>query len=157
MNRLVIGLLVGAAAGFAVALLLQPHLAAPGAVSEKALDPAAREIRATGTFVHVVPSDPARYGAGSVSVFADGVQLGGDFAVGPGPKYHLYLVPRVGIDADTRVEETMFVDLGPLKGFSGEQNYPLPTGVDPGDFGSVVVWCEQFNELIAPAELVFKP
>ena len=51
------------------------------------------------------------------------------------------------------MEETMFVDLGPLKSFSGAQTYAVPAGVAVGDYGSVVVWCEQFNTLISPAEL----
>jgi hypothetical protein len=47
----------------------------------------------------------------------------------------------------------MFVDLGRLKAFKGSQNYEIPTGVDIGKFGSVVVWCEQFGVLISPARL----
>lgn len=103
----------------------------------------------------MVPSDPTHYGAGHVIVYDDLVHLDADFEVGPGPKYHLYLVPQVGIDAYTRVEETMFVDLGPIPAFAGSQSFTVPSGVDVADYGSVVVWCEQFNRLISPAELSF--
>jgi hypothetical protein len=81
------------------------------------------------------------------------LRLGDDFEVGPGPKYHLYLVPERGLDRDTRVEETMFVDLGPLQAFAGGQGYVLPAGLRPDDYGSVAVWCEQLNVLISAAEL----
>jgi hypothetical protein len=81
------------------------------------------------------------------------VRLGEDFAVGPGPKYHLYLVPSKGVDPDTQVDESMFVDLGPLHAFAGAQEYPIPAGVDVADFGSLAVWSEQLNVLISPAEL----
>ena len=76
-----------------------------------------------------------------------------DFEVGPGPKFHVYLVPEAEVTPDTRVNETMYVDLGRLKAFSGSQNYPIPDGVNVQDFQSVVIWCEQFNVLISPAKL----
>ncbi len=45
------------------------------------------------------------------------------------------------------------MDLGRLKAFKGSQNYAIPAGVTLSDFGSVVIWCEQFNVLISPASL----
>ena len=53
----------------------------------------------------------------------------------------------------TDVAKSMFVDLGRLKAFKGSQNYPIPPGVNPASFGSVVIWCEQFGVLISPARL----
>jgi hypothetical protein len=49
----------------------------------------------------------------------------------------------------------MFVDLGRLKAFTGGQNYEIPAGLNLQDYGSVVIWCEQFNVLISPAELSY--
>lgn len=151
--HLLAGLLIGAALGGAGVYFYMTSQApvAPdrGAIPAAATGP----VKATGTFVQADPADRIHYGSGTVAVYDDRVLLGADFAVGPGPKYHLYLVPQQGIDPDTRVEETMFVDLGPLKAFTGGQAYPLPPGVDVGDYGSLVVWCEQFNTLISPAEL----
>jgi hypothetical protein len=43
------------------------------------------------------------------------------------------------------------IDLGPLAAFSGEQTYPVPRGVDPRLYGSVVIWSEHFNRVISPA------
>ena len=62
--------------------------------------------------------------------------------MGPGPKFHVYLLPDGDITTDTRVHETMFVDLGRLKAFSGSQNYPIPDGVELSDYRSVVIWCD---------------
>ncbi len=76
-------------------------------------------VRTAWRFTHADPADRIRYDSRVVSIYDNRVELGEDFAVGPGPKYHLYLVPQRGIDLDPRVEETMFVDLGPIKSFSG--------------------------------------
>ncbi|MBD9701765.1 DM13 domain-containing protein [Streptomyces caniscabiei] len=46
------------------------------------------------------------------------------------------------------------VSLGGLKGNKGDQNYRVPGGVDPGDFGSVTIWCDRFNVSFGAAELV---
>ena len=74
--------------------------------------------------------------------------------MGPGPKFHVYLVPDDDVTPETAVETTMFVDLGRLKSLSGSQNYAIPAGLDPIGYGSVVIWCEQFNVLISPARIV---
>ncbi|AUB84431.1 DM13 domain-containing protein [Candidatus Thiodictyon syntrophicum] len=151
---LLIGLLIGAGLGGVGGFFAYPFVAArnSGHTAVAAVDQGG-VLRAAGRFTQADPADRIHYGGGVVSVYDNRVELGEDFAVGPGPKYHLYLVPQRGIDPDTRVEETMFVDLGPLKSFSGAQTYAVPAGVAVGDYGSVVVWCEQFNTLISPAEL----
>lgn len=73
--------------------------------------------------------------------------------MGPGPKFHVYLVPRATVSSSADVKGTMFVDLSRLKAFKGSQNYPIPAGVTLGDGWSVVIWCEQFSVLISPATL----
>ncbi len=157
LRHLLVGFLAGAvlggAGGFAAGFFSSPAQSAGGQGSWAITSGRGGELVATGRFTHADPADRLHYGSGAVRVYADRVQFEDDFAVGPGPKYHVYLVPQRGIDPDTRVEETMFVDLGPLAAFSGRQSYPVPVGVDVGDYGSVVIWCEQFNSLISPAEL----
>ena len=76
-----------------------------------------------------------------------------DFKVGPGPAYHVYLVPKASIRASADVVETMYVDLGALRAFEGSQRYPIPAGVNLADYPSVVIWCERFSVLISPADL----
>lgn len=149
-----VGLLFGTAFGFAAGIFAFPYLFPPPPVNETVSDAAARTTLATGTFVHADPSDPVHYGRGGVIVYRDLLHLENDFEVGPGPKYHVYLVPDADVTPDTAVDRTMFVDLGRLKAFSGGQNYPVPAGTDIRRFGSVVIWCEQFGVLISPAKLV---
>ena len=108
---------------------------------------------ATGTFIHANPSDPIHHGTGKVSVYENLVHLEADFEVGPGPKFHVYLVPEKNVLPSTNVARTMYVDLGRLRAFKGSQNYPVPAGVDLAKYGSVVIWCEQFGVLISPAAL----
>jgi hypothetical protein len=156
VRYLLVGLLAGAVlggvGGFAAGYFAFPYWSA-GNQGGQVIISGGGEIKATGRFTHADPADRLHYGGGAVQVYAHRVQFEDDFAVGPGPKYHVYLVPQRGIDPDTRVEETMFVDLGPLAAFSGRQSYPVPVGVDVADYGSVVIWCEQLNSLISPAEL----
>ncbi len=158
----VVGAVLGIAGGFAAGIFAYPYLflndivaseQVPGTAGEST---SGRSVAASGTFIHANPSDPIHYGKGKVTVYADLVHLEADFEVGPGPKYHVYLVPETNITPMTNVERTMFVDLGRLKAFRGSQNYPVPAGVDLAKYSSVVIWCEQFGVLISPAALQFK-
>lgn len=149
---LVLGTLIGAAAGLAVGLLLPPFLS-PAVPEQAAGEVAPGRLVGQGTFVQADPSDPLHYGMGSLRVHEHRVDLGADFEVGPGPRYHVYLVPEAEITLHTRVEETLFVDLGPLRAFAGAQSYAIPGGADPSRFGSVVIWSDHLNQLISPATI----
>lgn len=149
------GVILGGAGGFAAGIFVFPYLFPPPPVNEVVLDKANRKVVARGEFIHANPSDPVHYGRGRVSIYEDLLHLEKDFEVGPGPKFHVYLVPEADVTPDTRVNETMYVDLGRLKAFTGSQNYAIPEGVNLQDFKSVVIWCEQFNVLISPAMLGF--
>ena len=152
---LAFGLLFGAVAGFGAGIFFFPYLFPPAPVNEVAAGKTESDVAARGTFIHADPSDPIHYGRGSATVYRDVVQLEADFEVGPGPKYHVYLVPLDEVTPSTRVEATMFVDLGQLKAFTGSQVYPIPDGVDLAEYGSLVIWCEHFDVLISPARLSF--
>jgi len=93
------------------------------------------------------------YGKGKVSVYQRTVFLEGDFEVGPGPAFHVYLVPKANVRDAAAVKDAMFVDLGGLRAFKGSQRYPIPAGVDLKNYSSVVIWCERFSVLISPADL----
>lgn len=150
----VVGGLLGGFAGFALGIFVYPYLFLADIVATEQVDrPESRELVATGSFIHVNPSDPIHYGKGEVKVYADLLHLEPSFEVGPGPKYHVYLVPKPEVRTESDVTQTMFVDLGRLRAFKGSQNYPIPAGVDLAGYGSVVIWCEQFNVLISPASL----
>src|SRR4029079_15678153 len=111
---------------------------------------------ATGTFIHANPSDPVHWGRGKVSVYERAVFLEPDFEVGPGPAFHVYLVPKAGIRKNSDLGDAMFVDLGGLRAFKGSQRYAIPAGVDLKNYQSVIIWCQQFSVLISPADLVAK-
>ena len=53
-----------------------------------------------------------------------------DFEVGPGPAFHVYLVPKASIRTSADMKDVMFVDLGRLRSFKGSQRYAIPAGVD---------------------------
>ncbi|MDJ0826363.1 MAG: DM13 domain-containing protein [Rhodobacter sp.] len=148
----VLGTGFGVAAGFFVYPFVFPP---PEAMDTLTAEESERRV-ATGTFIHANPSDPIHYGSGQVEVFEDVVFLGEDFEVGPGPAYHVYLVPKAEIRDSASVKDTMFVDLGKLRAFKGSQKYPIPAGVNLADYPSVVIWCRQFGVLISPADLSFE-
>ena len=134
----VAGSLLGMATGFAVGLFVYPYLFLADIVAnEEVTGREARDVAATGSFVHVNPADPIHYGRGQVVVYRDLVHLEDDFEVGPGPKFHVYLVPASEITTASEVRDSMYVDLGRLPAFKGSQNYRVPAGLDVADFGSV--------------------
>jgi hypothetical protein len=150
----VIGGVLGGVAGFALGIFVYPYVFLADIVAaERVEDSATRRVVAKGMFIHANPSDPIHHGKGNVTVYETLVHLESDFEVGPGPKFHVYLVPEGNVTPSTAVAKTMYVDLGRLKAFKGSQNYPVPAGVDPAKYGSVVIWCEHFGVLISPAEL----
>jgi hypothetical protein len=153
----VVGGLLGAVAGFAAGIFIYPYVFLADIVAaDKVENVAAKKVVAKGTFIHANPADPIHHGRGGLTVYDGLVHLESDFEVGPGPKFHVYLVPEKNVVPDTPVAKTMYVDLGRLKAFKGSQNYPVPPGVDVTRYGSVVIWCEHFGVLISPAELKFQ-
>ena len=150
------GGIVGGVVGFALAIFAYPYIFLADIVAEdKVTDAGSRQVVASGTFIHANPNDPIHYGRGGVTVYDDLLHLRPDFAVGPGPKFHVYLVPKTEVRETADVEGTMYVDLGRLKAFKGSQNFSIPAGVDLGSYGSAVIWCERFGVLISPAKLAF--
>ncbi len=151
----VVGGLLGVAAGFAIGIFLYPYIFLADIVAEDQVEDAAqRQVVSKGTFIHANPSDPIHYGKGDATLYKDLVHLEANFEVGPGPKYHVYLVPEANVTPDTDVAKTMFVDLGRLRAFKGSQNYDIPEGIDLARYPSLVIWCEQFGVMISPAKLV---
>lgn len=151
----VLGGVLGTAFGFALGIFTFPYLFPPPPAAERLTESDRSALVATGRFIHANPSDPVHYGSGKVSVYEKTVFLEPDFEVGPGPKYHVYLVPKAGIRQNSDVPGTMFIDLGRLRAFKGSQRYEIPAGVDLRKYQSVVIWCEAFSVLISPADLKF--
>jgi electron transfer DM13 len=160
MNRLwrgiaifVLGGVLGTGIGVALGLFIFPYVFPPPAAAEQLAAAEHAKLVASGTFIHANPSDPVHYGKGRVSVYEHTVFLEPDFEVGPGPAFHVYLVPKASIRSTSDVKDLMFVDLGGLRAFKGSQRYPIPAGVNLKDYQSVIIWCERFGVLISPADL----
>jgi Electron transfer DM13 len=151
------GGVLGTGLGVALGFFLFPFVFPPPPAAERLTEvDRSAAIVAQGTFIHANPSDPVHWGKGSVAVRQDSVYLEPDFEVGPGPKYHVYLVPKAPIRANSDLKGEMFVDLGRLRSFKGSQRYTVPAGIDLAKYQSVIIWCEQFSVLISPADLVRK-
>ena len=152
-----LGGVLGAAFGVALGFFLFPFIFPPPEARDRLTQQESGKLVAKGSFIQANPNDPIHYGKGGVSVYPGTVFLGEDFEVGPGPDFHVYLVPIANVRDAGQVTGTMFLDLGGLRAFKGSQKYPIPAGVDLAKFPSVVIWCQQFSVLISPADLTFEP
>lgn len=150
------GGLLGTLFGLGLGIFLFPYVFPPPEAMETLNKAEAGKLIAKGTFIQPNPNDPIHYGKGEVSVYRQTVFLGENFEVGPGPDFHVYLVPKADIRSSSDVTDTMYVNLGRLRAFKGSQKYAIPAGVDLAKFPSVVIWCRQFSVLISPADLSFE-
>ncbi len=148
-----LGGILGTIFGIALGFFFFPYVFPPPPAAEHLTEADRSALVATGTFIHANPSDPVHWGRGKVSVYERTVFLEPDFEVGPGPAYHVYLVPKAAVRNNGDVKDAMYVDLGGLRAFKGSQRYPIPAGVNLKDYPSVVIWCERFSVLISPADL----
>jgi hypothetical protein len=147
------GGVLGTGLGVALGFFIFPYVFPPPSAAEQLTEAERFNLVATGTFIHANPSDPVHYGKGKVSVYDRTVFLETDFEVGPGPAFHVYLVPKASLRSSSDLKDAMFVDLGGLRAFKGSQRYAIPASVDPKDYQSVIIWCERFSVLISPADL----
>ena len=150
------GGVLGTGFGVALGFFLFPYVFPPPESMDTLTETERTAVIPRGAFIHANPSDPVHYGKGGVTVYETNVFLEPDFEVGPGPKYHVYLVPKEKVRDSGDVKGTMFVDVGRLRSFKGSQKYPIPDGIDLKRFSSVVIWCEEFGVLISPADLMFQ-
>ena len=148
-----LGGVFGTGLGVALGFFFFPFVFPPPAATEQLTERDRSPLVASGTFIHANPSDPVHWGRGKVSVYERTVFLEPDFEVGPGPAFHVLLVPKANIRRSADVADLMYVDLGGLRAFKGSQRYAIPAGVDLKDYPSVIIWCEAFSVLISPADL----
>src|SRR5262245_54875797 len=144
----VVGGLCGTVFGVALGFFVFPYVFPPPPASET-ITVGEHSLVATGTFIHANPSDPVHWGKGRVSVYDGLVFLEADFEVGPGPAFHVYLVPTPAIRTSSDLKGMNHVDLGGLRAFKGSQRYSVPAGVNLKDYASVIIWCEAFGVLIS--------
>jgi hypothetical protein len=67
-----------------------------------------------------------------------------NLATSNGPDLRVYL-SEVPASDDWFAYGERFIDLGPLKGNLGNQNYILPAGTDLSRYESAVIWCRRFT------------
>jgi hypothetical protein len=106
---------------------------------------------ASGTFVS---REHATHGTARVLRLADNrdvVRFEG-FATSNGPELVVWLSNNRA-DGPGGAFADAHVDLGPLKGNIGSQNYAVPAGTDAASYASVVVWCARFHVPFGAAEL----
>jgi hypothetical protein len=149
------GGVLGTVFGVAVGFFVFPYVFPPPEAMDTLTAEEQTAVVARGTFVQANPSDPIHYGRGTVTVYDEVVFLNSDFEVGPGPAFHVYLVPKAQVRESADVKGTMFIDLGKLRAFKGSQKYSIPAGVTLTNYSSVVIWCAEFGVLISPADLEF--
>jgi hypothetical protein len=102
--------------------------------------------------------DIAHEGMGTATIYelADGSRVlrFENFEVLNGPQLHVYLATENPIADTVGVELDGFLDLGPLKGNIGDQNYPIPDEIFLDHFQSVVIWCVPFRVPFNAAPLI---
>jgi hypothetical protein len=106
---------------------------------------------AVGTFVS---REHATTGTARVLQLPDGgvVVRFEDFATSNGPQLVVWLSGNPATGDDDAFDDD-HLDLGPLEGNVGDQNYAVPAGTDVTAYTSVVVWCDRFDVSFGAADL----
>ena len=155
-----VGGVFGLVAGAAAMLIAFPFLFPPPPLSESiAPDKIDSLLVSTAFRKDVDGQDAAHWGEGDIKIYqgANGdilLELQGNFEVGPGPNFWLYL----NTIADVNNEEDFEEDAGrvrvtKLKSFSGSQVYSLPE-MEYQNAKALTIWCETFGQYIASANLI---
>ena len=102
-------------------------------------------------------ADSFHRGSGQATIFTtpDGGHLLRleDLNVTNGPALHVVLSLHQDPTSPEDVKLDGYVDLGDLKGNRGNQNYPIPAGLDVSVFNSVVIYCKPFSVVFSVAPL----
>ncbi len=76
-----------------------------------------------------------------------------DFSVASADHTHVVLVPNKDVAGDADIDKTTLVDLGPLQGTTGMQDYTVPATADAMTFHTVVLWDTEMAHAVAAAPL----
>jgi hypothetical protein len=77
-----------------------------------------------------------------------------NFKTSNGPDVHVYMVAAEDAKDAATVERSGFIDLGVIKGNSGDQNYRLGSDVDLAKYRAVSIWCKRFSVNFGAAPLM---
>jgi Electron transfer DM13 len=76
-----------------------------------------------------------------------------DLSIASNAHTNVIFVMNKDVTADGDVDKTAFVDLGPLTGTTGMQDYVVPASADAMTFHTVVLWDTEMAHAIAAAPL----
>jgi hypothetical protein len=76
-----------------------------------------------------------------------------NFETSNGPALHVYLVAASDAKDNATVKDSGFLDLGPIKGNKGDQNYEIPETADLTRYRAVTIWCARFGVNFGTAPL----
>lgn len=157
----IIGGLMGAISGGGAMLVVYPFLFPPVEVNETtaSIGEDNAQLLAESTFREGVSGqDAGHWGKGGIKTYraANGeilLELQGNFEVGPGPNFWLYLntAPDINDESDFQSDAGR-VKLAKLKSFTGSQIYRA-SAQQYQKAKSLTIWCETFNQYIASANL----
>ncbi len=116
------------------------------------MQPTAPELFSQGNF-HSVAHETR--GAANIFQLPDGRQILRltEFETSNGPNVHVYLGVAPDATDNATVTQAGYLDLGSLKGTTGDQNYEIPAGTDLAKYQSVTIWCARFNVNFGTAPL----
>ena len=143
-----------ARSGIAVGIFVYPYLFLADIVAAEQVEGReARELVATGSFVHVNPSDPIHYGrAGSRSITTSCTSRTTSRS-GRGPSStSTWCRPPRSPRPRRSAPACSSTSAGCAPSRAARTTRSRPASRSP-EFGSVVIWCEQFGVLISPATL----
>ena len=150
-------MMVGAVMGAFGMMVVEDVLARSGMEGmEMMTQPAADQVQAVamGSFKD---ADAFHRGSGTATIYRtpDGSEVLRleDLNVTNGPALHVVLSTHPDPERSEQVKQEGYVDLGDLKGNRGNQNYPIPAGVDTSIHKSVVVYCYPFAVVFSVATL----
>ena len=130
------------------------HSAMPAAsaMAEHSATPSAAAPVSSGTF-HAVDGTAT----GTVALFhkPDGTFTitFEDFSIASNAHTNVILVSNKDVTKDGDIDKTAIVDLGPLKGTTGMQDFVVPASADAMTFHTVVLWDTAMTHAIAAAPL----
>lgn len=136
-------------------LMLSGSAVPPVALANEASTVSAEsDLLTRGSFVTAEQDHPT---AGAARIIADAsgqryLVLGENFTTAEGPDvqaivYRGATVPTKGLS------EQNYITLDTLESFDGEQRYAIPAGVEVEEYGSVAIWCREFNVTFGYAPL----
>jgi len=96
--------------------------------------------------------DSVHQGSGSATVYQQGdksILRLEQFSSTNGPALHVYLVENIAASRSSDFGEVL--DLGPLKGNVGDQNYEIPDGTNLTLYKGVMIYCKPFQVVFSVA------